>query len=48
MKYEREKEGAVCVVYRNLIIEMVDLINDEKFLRSIYIILKTRINRDGR
>lgn len=45
MNYERKKEGEICIVYRSLIIEMLDTIKDEKFLRSIYIILKTHINR---
>ena len=45
MNYEREKEGEICIVYRSLIIEMLDTIKDEKFLRSIYIILKTHISR---
>lgn len=46
MKYKREKDETACGVYRNLIIEMVETVDDEKFLRSIYIILKTHINRD--
>lgn len=46
MDYKR-KEEAEYIIYRQMIIEMVGKIEEDKFLRNIYILLKMHINRSN-
>lgn len=43
-----EKEKQEVTMYKRLIVSMLDKINDERFLRQIYTIIKLYIEREGR